>query len=141
MATKIFVNVAVEDLARSTKFFSALGYTFNQQFTNDDGTCLVISDDIFAMLLVKPFFQSFLRNTELADATKVTEVLLALSCESRTAVDEIVGKALAAGATEPRERQDLGFMYSRAIQDLDGHIWEYFWMDPNVAGPEATAGE
>lgn len=130
MSTKIFVNLSVKDLEKSKAYFTALGYTFNPQFTDANAACMIISDDISAMLLTEPFFQGFLRTTAIADTQDVTEVLNALSYESRAAVDAIAEKALAAGGTPAREPEDLGFMYNRPIRDLDGHIWEYFWMDP-----------
>lgn len=130
MTTKIFVNLPVKDLEKTKAFFGSLGYSFNPQFTDDKATCMVIGEDIYAMLLTEPFFKSFLRGTDIADTSKATEVLTALSCESKEAVDAIVEKGLAAGGTEARETQDMGFMYGRALRDLDGHIWEYFWMDP-----------
>lgn len=131
MATKIFVNLPVKDLQKSMNFFGSLGYKFNPQFTDEKAACMVISEDIYAMLLVEPFFQGFTPKT-ITDAHKSTEVLLALSADSRQAVDELVNKALAAGGTEVREPQDHGFMYARSFNDLDGHIWEVLWMDPNA---------
>ena len=129
MATKIFVNLPVNDLNRSIEFFTKLGYTFNKQFTDDKATCMIIGEDIFVMLLVKEFFKTFIK-TEIADATKTTEALICLSAESRSAVDEMIKKAVDAGATTYKEPQDHGFMYGHGYQDLDGHIWEIMWMDP-----------
>ncbi len=131
MPTQIFVNLPVKDLDRSVAFFTALGYRFNLQFTDKNATCMIISDTIYAMLLVEPYFKTFTPRA-LCDATTHTEALLALSVESRARVDEMVGAALDAGGTEPRERTDMGFMYNRAFADPDGHIWEIFWMDPAV---------
>lgn len=128
MATKVFINLAVKDLDRSKEFFTALGYTFNEKFTNDKGACLVVSDSIYVMLLTEDFFQTFTEK-ELVDAMNATEVMTALSCESREAVDAMFEKGIDAGGTEAREPQDEGFMYGRALEDLDGHIWEFFWMD------------
>ncbi len=136
MARKIFVNLPIDNMQRSQAFFRALGFEFNPQFTNEQGACMVISEDNFAMLLVKPFFQTF-TSREIADARKTVEVLVALSCDSREEVDAMVNKAVAAGGKEPRPPQDHGFMYSRAFDDLDGHTWEPFWMDPNAAPPQA----
>ncbi|SFU40404.1 VOC family protein [Pseudoduganella namucuonensis] len=130
MATNIFVNLPVRDLPRSVAFFTRLGYTFNQQFTDETATCMIISDTIYAMLLTHDKFKSFI-STEICDATRSTEVLLCLSAESRDAVDALVNTAVEAGAKEPRPPQDYGFMYGRAYQDLDGHIWEIMWMDPS----------
>ncbi|MBZ4415401.1 VOC family protein [Myxococcus sp. RHSTA-1-4] len=129
MATRIFVNLPVQSLGRSVEFFKQLGYTFNAQFTDQNATCMVISEDIYVMLLVKDFFKGFIKK-EIADSTKVTEAIIALTAESRSAVDEHLKKALAAGAQETKEPMDHGFMYQRSFQDLDGHQWEIFWMDP-----------
>ncbi|HQV27936.1 MAG TPA: hypothetical protein PKZ61_07575 [Thermoflexales bacterium] len=131
MPTQIFVNLPVKDLDRSVAFFTALGFTFNPQFTDKNATCMIISDSIFAMLLVEPFFKTFTPRA-LCDATTHTEAILALSVESKAKVDEMVGAALAAGGTEPRARTEMGFMYNCAFADPDGHIWEIFWMDPAV---------
>lgn len=128
MATQIFVNLPVKDLNRSITFFKALGYSFNQQFTNEQAGCMVISDTIYYMLVTEAFFKTFTPKP-IADATAVTESINALSADSRQAVDEIVDKAMAAGATTSVPLQDHGFMYSRGFQDLDGHLWEYFYMD------------
>ena len=127
MSTQIFVNLPVSDLQRSVEFFGKLGYGFNPQFTDENATCMIIGDDIFAMLLVEPYFRSFIEK-DVADAHKTAEVILALSAESREAVDSLIGKAVAAGAKEPRPAKDYGFMYLRSYQDLDGHLWEVFHM-------------
>ncbi|HEY8981780.1 MAG TPA: VOC family protein [Streptomyces sp.] len=127
----IFVNLPVTDLTASKKFFTELGYSINPQFSDDNAASVVISDTIVAMLLVKPFYSTFTKK-EIADATKTSEVLIALSAESRAAVDELTDKALSLGATETRDPQDHGFMYGRAFDDLDGHTWEIIWMDPSA---------
>lgn len=128
MATKIFVNLSVRDLKRSIEFFTSLGYNFNQQFTDDKGACMVISDDIFVMLLVEPFFKTFIPN-QIADTTQTTESIICLSADSRENVDEMVQKAVSGGATIYKEAQDQGFMYGHGYRDLDGHLWEIMWMD------------
>ncbi|MEO8886589.1 MAG: VOC family protein [Mucilaginibacter sp.] len=133
MATKIFLNLAVKDLNKSVEFFTKLGYTFNPQFTNEQATCMIISDTIYVMLLTEPFFQSFSSKKQLADTSKVFEVSICISAESKTEVDEIVNKAEAAGATIPDPATDYGWMYQHSFDDLDGHHWEFAWMDP--AGP------
>jgi uncharacterized protein len=127
--TDIFMNLPVKNLDRSMDFFAALGFDFNPQFTNEHGACMVIAENIYAMLLTEPMFKGFTPK-EIADATKTTEVMTALSCESREAVDTFLEKAIEAGASETRDPQDHGFMYGRAFNDPDGHIWEMFWMDP-----------
>lgn len=128
MTQSIFVNLPVKDLNKSIAFFTKLGYTFNPQFTDEKATCMIISDTIFVMLLTEAYFQSFLTKP-VSDATQSTEVILALPAESRAAVDDIVEKAIAAGATTPKAPTDLGFMYNRSFHDLDGHMWEYLYMD------------
>ena len=134
MAKQIFVNLPVKDLKRSVSFFTSLGYAFNPQFTDENATCMIVGDNIFVMLLVEPFFKTFTKKA-VADATKSTEVLVCLSCDSRAEVDDLVRKARAAGATTPREPQDHGFMYQHGYQDLDGHLWELVHMVPGAEGP------
>jgi predicted lactoylglutathione lyase len=136
MARKIFVNLPIKNMEKSKAFFGALGFGFNPQFTNEQGACMVIAEDIFAMLLIEPFFQTFIKKP-ISDAKKATEVLVCLSCESRAEVDDLVKKALAAGGTAPNAPQDHGFMYAHGFEDLDGHIWELVWMDPNATPPQA----
>jgi predicted lactoylglutathione lyase len=130
MGRKIFVNLPIENMERSKAFFAALGFSFNPQFTNEQGACMVVSEENFVMLLVKPFFQTFTKKP-VADGTS-TEVLVCLSCDSREEVDELVRKAVAAGATTPNAPQDHGFMYAHGFEDLDGHGWELVWMDPKT---------
>ena len=134
MASQIYVNLPVKDLNRSIDFFTRLGYTFDPQFTNENATCMIIGENIFVMLLVEPFFQGF-ASKPICDATKATEVILALSVESRARVDELVARAVAAGGATPRPAQDLGFMYQHGFDDLDGHAWEVFQM---ASSPGAT---
>lgn len=130
---KIFVNLPVKDLARTREFFSRLGYSFDSQFSNEKAACLVISEDIFVMLLTEPFFQSFTKKG-IADAGTSTEVMIALSADSREAVDELADKALSAGGRSAGEPQDHGFMYARSFYDPDEHHWEVVWMDPAATG-------
>lgn len=129
MTSKIFVNLPVKDLDRSVAFFSTLGYTFNPQFTDESATCMVISEDIFVMLLVEDRFKDFTPKP-IADASATTEVLVSLSADSRDDVARICETAFAAGARRYKEPDDHGFMYGWGFEDLDGHIWEYVWMDP-----------
>jgi len=132
MATQIFVNLPVKDLKRSVAFFTALGYTFNPQFTDENATCMIVSEEhIYVMLLVDTYFQTFTSKT-IVDAKTSTEVLLCLSCESRAQVDDLVAKAVAAGGTTPTPAKDHGFMYQHAYQDLDGHVWELVYMAPGA---------
>lgn len=131
MATKIFVNLAVKDLKKSIEFFSKLGFKNNPQFTDETAACMIISDDIYTMLLTHKKFKEFTRN-EIADTTKTTEVLTCLSAESKNSVNEMVDKAISMGAKEARDQIDYGFMFARSFHDLDGHIWEIMWMDMNA---------
>lgn len=128
---KIFVNLAVRDLKKSMEFFSKLGFEFNPQFTDEKAACMIISDEAFVMLLTDSFFKTFTRR-EQCDTTTHTEGLFALSCDSRSEVDEIVKKAVAAGGTHAMNPQDHGFMYAWSFYDLEGHHWEVLWMDPKV---------
>jgi predicted lactoylglutathione lyase len=131
MANKIFVNLPVKTLNKSIEFFSKLGFSFNQQFTDETATCMIVNDDIFVMLLTEEKFKAFTPK-EICDAKKYTEVLVALALESRAQVDEMVRKAVAAGGTTYNEPQDHGFMYAHGFQDLDGHIWELIFMEPSA---------
>ena len=128
---KIFVNLAVSDLKRSMEFFQQLGFDFNPQFTDENAACMVVSDEAFVMLLVEPFFKKFTKR-EIANTATHTEALLALSCESREAVNEIVNKAVAAGGSHAIDPMDHGFMYGWSFYDPDGHHWEVMWMDPKA---------
>lgn len=131
MSTKIFVNLPVADLDRAMDFFTKVGFSFNPQFTDERAASMVISDDIFAMLLTEPFFATFTPK-QIADASATTEAIIALSADSREECDRIADAAIAAGATETRPADDQGFMYGRAFGDLDGHLWEVMWMDPSA---------
>lgn len=130
MARAIFVNLPVRDLQKTMEFFSSLGFTFNPQFTDDKAACMIISDKAYVMLLTEPFFRGFTKN-EVADTSRVTEALIALSCESRAEVEQMVRKAIDAGGRHAMDPQDHGFMYAWSFYDLDGHHWEVLWMDPN----------
>ncbi len=132
MPSMIFVNLAVSDLQRSRDFYSALGYTINENFSDDNAVCVVLSDAIYAMLLKPDFFQTFTKK-ELIDAQTSIQVLNALDEPSRDEVDAHLSRAVAAGGTETRDAQDMGFMYSRAYADPDGHVWEIMWMDSQAA--------
>ena len=130
MATKIFVNLPVKDLKRSMEFFTKLGYKFNPQFTDETAACMIVSDDIYVMLLTQGKFKEFTPKT-ICDATKSTEVLVCLTCETRDEVDTMVRKAVAAGGTTYAQSKDYGFMYQHGFQDLDNHMWELIYMEPN----------
>lgn len=130
MSRNIFVNLAVNDLDRAVEFFTALGFTFNPQFTDETATCMIISDTIYAMLLTEPKFDTFAPKAR-CDTRESNEVLIALSYDSREEVIDLVQKAVAAGGATYAEPNDYGFMYQHGFQDPDGHIWEIFYMDPN----------
>lgn len=129
MARKIFVNLPVKDLDRAVGFFAKLGFPHNPQFTDETAACIVISEEIYAMLLTEPKFGEF-TSKQIADASRTTEVLLALSADSREEADRLAEAAIAAGGREARPADDHGFMYGRSFEDPDGHIWEVFWMNP-----------
>ncbi len=129
MKKQLFVNLPVKDLQKSIAFFTALGFDFNPKFTDENATCMIIEEDAsYAMLLVEPFFQKFTKKA-IADAKQSTEVIVSISLENKSGVDAFMEKVVAAGGSEPREAQDMGFMYQRSFEDLDGHAWEVFYMD------------
>jgi predicted lactoylglutathione lyase len=138
MIKQIFVNLPVQDLAATKEFWTKLGFSFNSQFTNQDAAALVLADNIFAMLIVPSFFQTFTKKP-LADASTTTEVINALGVATKSDVDTLLAKALAAGATETREAEDHGWMYGRSFADLDGHQWEVTFVD--IAQAPATPGQ
>jgi hypothetical protein len=135
MPRTLFVSLPVADLSRSIAFFEALDFPFDPAFASDQGACLAISEHARVMLVARPVFAG-LTTKPIADAHAVTEALLALSCDSRDAVDALVARALAAGGTTPNEAQDHGFMYDHGFEDLDGHMWGVFCM---TAAPPAGA--
>ncbi|WP_379133918.1 VOC family protein [Paenibacillus sp. sgz500958] len=134
-ANQIFVNLPVKHLQRSIDFFTVLGFEFNSQFTDENATCMIIGENIFAMLLVEPFFKTFTAK-DIADATRTTEVLVALSVDSREKVDDLVQKALSAGGKPSNPPVDHGFMYQWSFQDVDGHMWELLYMDESAVQQE-----
>jgi uncharacterized protein len=134
---QIYINLPVKDLNRSIQFFTHLGFSFNAQFTNENATCMIIEENIFVMLLVEDFFQSF-TTKQISNSKTATEVLLALSYDSRERVDAMVTKALEAGGTTPIPAKDLGFMYQHGFEDPDGHLWEVFYMDESAMHANAS---
>jgi len=128
MAKKIFINLPVKDLKKTMAFFEKLGFLFNMQFTDDNAACMIIGENIYAMLLLEKFFKTF-TNKEIADANKLTEVLIAIDVESREEVGEMIRKAVDAGGVTYRNPQDHGWMYGHSFADLDGHQWEVLYMD------------
>ena len=131
MKTKIFVNLPIKDLSKSVAFFTKLGFSFNPQFTDENAACMIIGEDIFIMLLVEKFFKSFTKK-DVCDTSKNTEGIVAQSVESREKVDQMIETAIEAGGSEPREKQDHGWMYGRSIEDIDGHLWEVFFMEESA---------
>ena len=132
MISKIFVNLPVRNLDKSMAFFKAVGFSFNPQFTDKTGACMVMSEDIYAMLLTHDKVKEFSKK-QIADAHKTTEVLTALAVENKTKVHELADKALKAGGKEAYPPKDYGFMFARSFEDPDGHIWEIMWMDVEAA--------
>ena len=146
MARQLFVNLPVRNLDKTVEFFTALGFSFNPDFTDENATCMIVNDGAYVMLLVESYFKTF-TSKSVADAMKAAfhvattgrcgPVLVSFSLESREAVDEVIRTALTSGGTASEEAQDYGFMYTHSFQDPDGHLWEVVWMDP--AGPPKDA--
>lgn len=134
MAQMIFVNLPITDIARSRAFYEGLGWKINEQFSDPNGACIVVSDTIYLMILNHEKFASF-ATKPLADPANTTAVMVAFSADSRAAVDAMAEAALKNGGAEPKPAMDMGFMYGRTFQDPDGNVLEAFWMDPAaVAG-------
>lgn len=127
MIKQIFVNLPVKDLQKTKDFFAKLGFTFNPQFTDENAASMVIGENIFAMLITEKFFLTF-TDKQITDSSTNTEVINAISLESKEKVDEMADKAIAAGGKKTKD-QDYGWMYSRGFEDLDGHLWEVMYMD------------
>ena len=128
---KLFVNLAVKELDKSVEFFTKLGFNFNPQFSDEKGACMIVGDDSFVMLLTEPFFSQFTKK-ELANTETATEAIIAISADSKQAVDMMVDSALEAGGHTSNETSDQGFMYTQSFQDLDHHLWEVIYMDENA---------
>lgn len=128
MVNSLFVNLPIESLDRSVEFFSQLGFEFNPQFTDEQSTCMIISDNIFVMLLETEKFRGFIEKP--IALREATETILALSCDSIEEVRRMCEKAFELGARKHNEPQDMGFMFGWGFEDLDGHLWEAFWMNP-----------
>ena len=135
---KLFVNLPVKDLDRSVEFFTKLGFSFDPRFTDEQAACMIVGDEAFVMLLVENRFKDF-TTKPISDAAAQTETILAVSAESREQVDELVDKALEAGAGPANDPVDQGFMYGRSFQDPDGHLWEAIWMDASVIEEQGAA--
>ncbi|MEU8569184.1 VOC family protein [Streptomyces pathocidini] len=129
MPTQIFVNLPVKDLPKAKEFFTEVGFSFDPRFEDANAACMIIDADKYVMLLVEPFFKTFVKN-EIADTSTHTESILALGVDSRERVDELFARAIAAGGRHSRETDDESPMYGRSFLDLDGHLWEVFHLDP-----------
>lgn len=137
MTKKIFISLPVHDLTRSMAFYSAIGAVNNPQFSDSTSACMVFSDAIFVMLLTHDKWSTFTKRP-IADARRQSEVMLAISCDGRQAVDAIIEAAGAhGGKADINPKQDLGFLYNRSFEDADGHLWEAVFMDLSKA-PQAT---
>lgn len=129
MNKQIIFNLPVKDLEKSKAFFTALGFSFSQQFSNDQAAFMeIVGNDIRAMLMTEAFFHSLI-NKPVAQAKEANEVIICLSCESREEVDSLIAKATAAGARIPHPPEDHGFMYDQGFEDLDGHLWNLVWAE------------
>lgn len=131
MARKLFTNLPVKDLQKSIEFFTKLGFTFNPQFSDKNGTCMIVGSNAFVMLLAEEFFRTFTKK-ELVNAATATEVITAITVDSKDEVDAIVDTALSAGGAPSNETSEQEFMYTRSFQDLDGHLWEVLYMGPTA---------
>ena len=131
MVKQIFVNLAVKDLDKSVNFFTKLGFKFNPQFTDENATCMIVGENIFVMLLVEKFFKSFIPGKDIMNTSKNAEALMGISGESREEIDEMISNVISACGKEYRETTDYGWMYGRAFEDLDGHIWEIIYVNEN----------
>ena len=128
MISSIFVNLPVKSLTRSVDFFTQLGFKFNPQFTDETSTCMIINDTVYLMLLEHEKFQGFI-DKPIAPSTS-TEAILAFACESPDEVRALSEKAFELGARRINDPEDHGFMFSWGFEDLDGHLWDLFWMNP-----------
>lgn len=129
MVNSLFVNLPIANLKKSVEFFTELGFTFNPQFTDEQSTCMIINENIFVMLLEHAKFESFIQKKITSKDT--AEAILALSCDSVEEVKTLTQKALDMGARRVSEPEDMGFMFSWGFEDLDGHLWDVFWMNPD----------
>ena len=133
MINGIFINLPITNLARSVEFFGGLGFKFNEQFSDEESTCMLIGENMYAMLLEHRKFSSFIKKEIAAPTT--TEAIIALQCESADAVRSLSEKAFELGAKQMNDAEDMGFMFSWGFEDLDGHLWELFWMNPEHVQP------
>ena len=136
----IFVNLPVSDVAASQAFFGALGFAFDEKFTDDSCACMVVSEQAYVMLIAEARFSDF-TSKPIADAKTTTEAIICLSADDREGVDAFADAALGAGGSTARDPMDHGFMYGRSFHDLDGHLWEVMWMSQEAVeqGPADMA--
>lgn len=135
METQVFINLPVKDLHKSIEFYKKLGFSFKPEFSDNNGACIVVSDTIFLMLLTEAFFKTFTKK-EVCDSSKAIETMITISAKSRVEVDEMVEKAIAAGARTPNPSQDHGWMYGRGFEDIDGHHWDMVYMNMDALQPQ-----
>lgn len=142
MSTSIFVNLPTTDLERAKAFYTSLGFTINPLFTDDNAACVVLDDNIYFMVLTREYLGTF-TDKQIIDPKTQAQTSIAFTRDSRDEVDEMMAKGLAGGGGEPREAQDYGFMYSRDLEDPDGNMLGFFFMEPAAAekGPEAYLAE
>lgn len=129
MINAIFVNLPIENLKRSVEFFSGLGFKFNEQFTDEQSTCMLVGENIYVMLVEHAKFKGFVKKP--IASKDVIEAILSLSCNSPDEVKSLAEKAFALGGKQVNEMEDHGFMISWGFEDLDGHLWDLFWMNPD----------
>ena len=139
MPKQLFLNLPVKDLNRTVDFFTALGFTFNPDFTDENATCMIVNENAYVMLLLEAYFKTFTAK-DVSSTQGSAEAIIAYSVDSREEVDEVVRTALANGGSVSQDPQDYGFMYNHSFQDPDGHLWEVFWMDPAGAPAESASG-
>ena len=128
MVNSLFVNLPIANLKKSVEFFTGLGFTFNPQFTDEQSTCMIVNDNIFIMLLEHAKFESFIEKKIAPSDT--AEAIFGLSCDSAEDVRTLCEKAFTLGARKVNEPEDIGLMFSWGFEDLDGHLWDVFWMNP-----------
>jgi predicted lactoylglutathione lyase len=128
MSTKIFINLPVTNLPKAMSFYTAIGFTNNPQFTDETAACMVLTEEIYVMLLTHAKFNEFVTKA-IGDTSKTVSAIYSLSVDSIEAMNSIVDKALQAGGKEPSEPKDYGFMQQRCFEDPDGHLWDVFYMD------------
>ena len=128
MSTKVFINLPVTNLPKAMSFYTAIGFTNNPQFTDETVACMVLTEEIYVMLLTHAKFSEFITK-KIADTVTTASVINSLSVDSLEEMNTMAEKALQAGGKEPTEPKDYGFMQQRCFEDPDGHLWDVFYMD------------